>query len=60
MEVLWVSACKADASKVVKSLHIVEIGIYVVTEPVVVLSRVPDEAVLDILVFHIAPCYWHL
>ena len=55
MQVARIAPGKADAAHVVEALQVVEVGIEVVAEAVVVLCRMAYEAVLDVVVPHVAP-----
>ena len=60
VQVAWIASGEANAAHVVESLQVVEVRIEMVTEAVVVLCRMTDEAVLDVVVPDIAPNDGHL
>ena len=60
VQVAGISSGEAHASHVIQALHVVEIGIDVVTETVVILYRMSHKAILDIIVLNVTPGNRHL
>ena len=60
MQIAWIATSEAHAAKVVETLHVIEVCIDVITETVVVFSRMTYEAVFDVVILHIAPGDRHL
>ena len=55
-----IASSKADTAQIVETLQIVEIGIKMVTEPIIILCRVAHETILYMIVLDISPDNWHL
>ena len=60
VKVGWISSSKTYATQIVQSLQIVEVRIQMVAKTIVVLCRMPNEAVADVVVPYIPPNYRHL
>ena len=60
MQITWITTGKVDTSHIVQSAQMIEIGIDMVAESVIVLGRVAGHTALHLIVIHVAPCHRHL
>ena len=60
VQIAGITARKVETTQVIKPLQIVEVGIDVVAEAIVILGRMAVHAALHLVVIHIAPRHRHL